>query len=95
MTSISLFRPGSLVWLPAQAKRFRWESNLQLEIFPKDYSITKIPLIGILKGYTNRGDCEVLFRDGIWDVEAKDLSTYVDTLGQRERNDRINTNQKA
>jgi len=92
--NLDLFSVGSLVWLPAHSKRFRWVNNLQLELFPKEASITKIPLIGVLKGYNNRGDCEVLFQDGIWDVEARDLSSYEDTPEQRRRNDRVNTNQK-
>ena len=95
MNLISLFSPGALVWLPAETKRFQWENNLQLELFPKKYSITKIPLIGVLKGYTDRGDCEVLFQDGIWNVETKDLSSYEDTPNQRRRNDRANTNKKT
>ncbi len=95
MNPICLFKPGSLVWLPANAKRYKWSDDLQLELFPKEYSITKIPLIGVLKGYTDRGDCEVLFQDGIWDVETKDLSSYEDSPQQRRRDDRINTNQKT
>ena len=91
----SLFSVGSLVWLPADSRRFRWADDLQLDLFPKQASITKIPLIGVLKGYNNRGDCEVLFQDGIWDVEARDLSSYEDTPEQRRRNDRVNTNQKV
>lgn len=90
-----LFNVGSLVWLPAHSKRFRWVNSLQLELFPKEASITTVPLIGVLKGYNNRGDCEVLFQDGIWDVEARDLSSYEDTPEQRRRNDRVNTNQKT
>jgi len=66
-----------------------------LELFPKKYSITKIPLIGVLKGYTDRGDCEVLFQDGIWNVETRDLSSYENTPEQRRRNDRISSNKKA
>ncbi len=95
MNQISLFSPGSLVWLPASSKRYRWSDNLQLEIFPKECSVTKIPLIGVMKGYSDRGDCEVLFQDGIWDVEIRDLSSYEDSPDQRRRNDRVSTNQKA
>ena len=95
MNLFSLFSPGTLVWLPAETKRFQWENNLQLELFPKKYSITKIPLIGVLKGYTDRGDCEVLFQDGIWNVETRDLSSYENTPEQRRRNDRISSNKKA
>ena len=93
--SMDLLNVGSLVWLPAESKRFRWAENVQLELFPKEYSITKIPLIGVLKGYNNRGDCEVLFQDGIWDVEPKHLSSYEDTPEQRRRNDRASANQKT
>jgi hypothetical protein len=95
MNQISLFKSGALVWLPSESKRFRWSTKTQLELFPKDYSITKVPLIGVLKGYTLRGDCEVLFQDGIWEVEARDLSSYEDTPNQRRRNDRISANKKA
>ena len=95
MNQISLFRPGALVWLPAESRRFRWSSDLQLELFPKEASITKIPLIGVLKGYNNRGECEVLFQDGIWEVESQHLSSYEDTPEQRKRNDRVSANQKA
>ena len=95
MNHLSLFRPGALVWLPASSRRFRWSDSLQLELFPKEASITKVPLIGVLKGYNNRGECEVLFQDGIWDVEAKDLSSYEDTPEQRRRDDRVSTNQKT
>ena len=95
MHQISLFKSGALVWLPSNSRRFRWgEGVRQLSLFPQDYSITKVPLIGVLKGYTDRGDCEVLFQDGIWEVESKDLSSYEDTPQQRRRNDRISTNQK-
>ena len=81
MHQISLFKSGALVWLPSNSRRFRWgEGVRQLSLFPQDYSITKVPLIGVLKGYTDRGDCEVLFQDG--------------TPQQRRRNDRISTNQK-
>tara|TARA_B100000131_G_scaffold308394_1_gene337690 strand:- start:889 stop:1176 length:288 start_codon:yes stop_codon:yes gene_type:complete len=94
MNQISLFKPGALVWLPAETKRFRWSDDLQLELFPKEYSITKIPLIGVLKGYTDRGDCEVLFQDGIWNIESKDVKDYEDSPSQRRRNDRVSTNKK-
>tara|TARA_B100000131_G_C17875029_1_gene515855 strand:- start:248 stop:535 length:288 start_codon:yes stop_codon:yes gene_type:complete len=95
MNQISLFRPGALVWLPANTKRFKWGTDVQLELFPEEYSITKIPLIGVLKGYSNRGDCEVLFPDGLWDVEPKELYSYEDSPHQRRKNDRISTNKKA
>jgi len=91
----SLFSPGSLVWLPANSRRYKWSDDLQLELFPKEYSVTKIPLIGVLKGYNNRGECEVLFLDGIWDVESKHLSSYENTPEQRRRNDRVSSNQKT
>ena len=95
MNQISLFRPGALVWLPANTRRYKWSDSLQLELFPKEYSITKVPLIGVLKGYTDRGDCEVLFQDGLWDVEPNNLSSYENTPEQRRRNDRASANQKA
>ena len=95
MDLIYLFSPGALVWLPAETRRFQWENDLQLELFPKKYSVTKIPLIGVLKGYTSRGDCEILFRDGIWNVETKDIKSYEDSPEQRRRNDRASANQKT
>ena len=95
MNLISLFSPGTLVWLPAQSKRYKWSDDLQLELFPKEYSITKIPLIGVLKGYTDRGDCEVLFQDGIWNIDQKDIKSYEDTPQQRRRDARVSANKKA
>ena len=94
MKGLSLFSPGALVWLPASAKRVRWSSDLQLELFPKEYSLTKVPLIGVLKGYTDRGQAEVLFQDGIWDVEPNDLFDY-NTDKQRRYHDRVSTNQET
>ena len=88
---MNLISIGSLVWLPADSKRWVWDrSKGQLSLFPEVASITKIPMIGVLKGYTNAGDCEVLLPDGVWEVQIRDLYEY-----SGDKDDRVNTNKKA
>ena len=85
-----LISVGSLVWLPASSRRWVWNENAQLALFPEITSITKIPMIGVVKGYTNAGDCEVLLPDGVWQVQLRDLKEYYG-----EKDDRISSNKKA
>ena len=86
---MNLINIGSLVWLPAESRRWVWcKANGQLPLFPETQSTTKIPMIGVLKGYTSAGDCEVLLPDGVWEVQVRDLYEYnVEKNGSRVSTD--------
>lgn len=72
---INLFNTGALIWIPSDTKRWINDKE-QLQIFPHTTSITKVPMLGIFKGYTWSGECEVLCPDGVWSFAQDDLKIY-------------------
>ncbi len=75
---INLFNTGTLIWIPSNTKRWVNDKE-QLQIFPTIQSITKVPMLGVFKGYTWSGECEVLCPDGIWSFDQGDLKIYNST----------------
>ena len=81
---INLYNIGALIWIPSDTKRWINDTE-QLKIFPSSYSITKMPMLGIFKGYTWSGECEVLCPDGIWAFEQSDIRAYTHKRNQRSK----------
>ena len=73
---INLFNTGALIWIPSDTRRWLNDKE-QLQIFPNMLSVTKVPMLGIFKGYTWSGECEVLCADGVWSFDQGDIKPYV------------------
>jgi hypothetical protein len=80
--TIDMFATGALIWIPSNTRRWVNDKE-QLQIFPTSLSMTKVPMLGIFKGYSWNGECEVLCADGVWSFEQGDLKRY---QGAREIN---------
>ena len=73
---ISMFSIGALIWIPQSTRRWVNDKE-QLQIFPNMLSVTREPMLGIFKGYTWSGECEVLCPDGLWSFDQKDIKAYI------------------
>lgn len=73
---INLYNIGALIWIPSSTRRWVNDKE-QLQIFPNMLSVTKTPMLGIFKGYTWSGECEVLCPDGVWNFDQQDIKPYV------------------
>jgi len=78
---INLYNIGALIWIPSSTKRWVNDKE-QLQIFPQHLSVTRIPMLGIFKGYTWGGDCEVLCPDGVWSFDQGDIKPYSNKRSQ-------------
>ena len=72
---INLFNTGALIWIPSETRRWINDKE-QLQIFPQTQSVTRVPMLGIFKGYTWSGECEILCPDGIWSFDQGDIKPY-------------------
>ena len=87
-----MFKTGDLVYIPQSVHRFLRNSlddELKLDYY-KSLSITKKPMLGVFKQFTNAGECVVAFPDGTWMINLKDIYHF-----DEEKSDRINSNRES
>ena len=87
-----MFKTGDLVYVPQSVHRFVKNSlndELKLDYY-KSLSITKKPMLGIFKQFSEGGECVVTFADGAWMISLKDIYHH-----DEEKIDRINSNRAS